>query len=75
MARHEGDVREGEGTARLEPAAVRVDVGTGQPPGPVGAQPVLRTLHCALLPAPEWGHKSGQTLGDIRLKAHIPNSN
>ena len=75
MARHEGDVRQGEGTARLEPAAVRVDVGTGQPPGPVDAQPVLRTLHCALLPAPEWGHKSGQTLGDIRLKAQIPNFN
>ena len=52
MARHEGGVRQGEGTARLEPAAVRVDGGAGQSPGPVGAEPVLGTLSGTLLPAP-----------------------
>ena len=32
-------VGEGEGTLGLEPAAVRVDGRTGEPPGPVGTQP------------------------------------
>ena len=45
-------VGEGEGTLGLEPAAVRVDGRTGEPPGPVGTQPVLGTLTGALLPGP-----------------------
>ena len=52
LARYEVLVPESEGTLRLEPAAVRVDGGAGQPPGPVGAEPVLGTLPGTVLPAP-----------------------
>ena len=52
LPRHEVDIRKSEGTLRLEPAAVRVDRGAGEPPGPVDAQPVLSTLPGTFLPAP-----------------------
>ena len=55
LARYEILVRKGEGTLRLQPAAVRIDASAGQSPGPVGTQPVLGTLSSTLLPAPTRG--------------------
>ena len=52
LPRYEVYVGQCKGTLGLEPAAVRVEGGTGQSPGPVGAQPVLGALTGALLPAP-----------------------